>query len=140
MMYNDSGKPTLNVIWKKFEKFLIDYDFEEIGDSGKMPWDEDAEKLIKTILKNAKWDYENKTVSIIENEGSYEYNTIKLFEDEYDLFLYLENQAEGEVISTISGDKEFREMAMKDFDAEQIVNSILYNAENEAKLKKIGWI
>lgn len=98
-------------------------------------WEEEAEQSILNILEKAVWNYDSKSVSIMDDYG---YDGVEEYDKYEDFFNKLVEIAENSFFAFLPSDTEFAEEARNKFDAESLVENSLFDYEDN--LKKIGWL
>jgi DNA phosphorothioation-associated DGQHR protein 1 len=97
-------------------------------------WEEEAENTIINTLENISWNYDDKTVSILED---YDYDKILKFNNFRSFFDKLIELAEISYSSHLPDDSEFRDEQREKFDVEDLVNSHLVDYDENLRL--LGW-
>jgi len=98
-------------------------------------WEEEAENAVIYVLENANWNYDDKSVSLIEE---YDYDKVTKYKKLEDFIQKLVEIAEIQFVANLPSDNEFSDEQREKFDAEDLVQSHLF--EYEENLKKLGWI
>lgn len=98
-------------------------------------WEEEAENVIIYALENANWSYDDKSVTLLEE---YDYDKVTKYKNFEDFFQKLVEIAEIQFVANLPSDNEFAEEQREKFDVDDLVQSHLY--EYEENLKKLGWI
>ena len=98
-------------------------------------WEDEAEQSVLNTLENVIWNYDSKSVSIMDDYG---YDNVEEYNNYEDLFNKLIEIAESSFNTYLPSDTEFADDAREKFDVESLVVNSLLNYEHN--LKKIGWL
>ena len=123
---------------KKADKFFYEEIISGISTNvqkEKWIWEEEAENAIIYVLENANWSYDDQSVTLLEE---YDYDKVSKYKKFEDFFQKLVEIAEIQFFANLPSDNEFAEEQREKFDVEDLVQSHLF--EYEENLKKLGWM
>jgi DNA phosphorothioation-associated DGQHR protein 1 len=98
-------------------------------------WEDEAENAVIYALENANWNFDDKSVSLIEE---YDYDKVTRYKNIEDFMQKLVEIAEIQFVANLPSDDEFADEQREKFDPEDLVQSHLF--EYEENLKKLGWV
>lgn len=98
-------------------------------------WEEEAEQSVLNTLEKAAWNYDSKSVSVMDDYG---YDGVEKYDKYEDFFNKLVEIAENSFYAFLPSDTEFAEEARNKFDVESLVENSLLNYEDN--LRKLGWL
>ncbi|GLU44753.1 ATP-binding protein [Allomuricauda sp. NBRC 101325] len=126
---NEPKNKTIDLIknWTEDEGLEMEVEFEI--------WEVEAIKWIEFLMDRAEVDDENNALII---EGDFEEGIIGFTaKDKYEMFRYLESEAEKEAINYMPLDKEIREYEISRLDTQSLIQSSI--DKNIYKLLILGW-
>lgn len=101
----------------------------------KWVWEEEAENAVRNSLEMINWNFDDNSVSILENHDYEKVIKINSFEK---FKLKLEEIAEIAFVTSLPSDQEFADQQRENFDSEDLVLSCLIDYENQ--LRKLKWL
>jgi DNA phosphorothioation-associated DGQHR protein 1 len=99
-------------------------------------WEEEAENAVINAIENLIWNYDSKSVSLIDN--GYEIEKTIVIKSYEELLSKLELIAETVFVDSLPSDQEFADEQREKFDFEELISSLL--VDSEENLQKLEWI